>query len=294
MANVLEVRVEQTPGILNWNFEELSTLLDQKLEKYRGLQIAEEDAKEAKEIRADLNRLAKAINDRKISVKKEFCAPYTEFETQAKKLIDKVKEVSNGIDVQIKAYEERAKLEKREAIEAYWKSIDPQNIDIDMIFDSKWLNATCSEKEWKSALDQTRWRIRQDIATLSEFEDQTKRDWCITEYMKTLDTSATLRRWDEQKQAEERARAAKEELAREQAAREEEARKRAEMAAQQEVQKPKPAEPEESKAEDPRDYLYSPTFQLIDLTYDEAMDLTRYMQQKHLTFRSIAKERRKK
>lgn len=291
-AGPLEVRVEQKLGLLNWNFEELNMQLDAQLEKYRGLVLTTEQMSEAKKLRASLNNLAKKINDRKIEVKKEFCQPYAEFEEQAKVLIGKIKDVSGGIDAQIKDYEESKKEEKRKRIEAWWAENGKQTVELEKIWKDSWLNTTCSDEKWMRELEAEKVRISNDIYTLSLMADKErpeKLDFLLREYMKTLDVRRTTDAWEESERAAEQARIEKERLEQERLREEE---KRAEKAAKPE---PQPV-PEANEAHElgPDDYLYSPTFKLIDLTYSQAMDLTNYMKKNGLRFVSVAKERREK
>ena len=120
---------------------------------------------------------------------------------------------------------------------------------------------------------------------MADKDDPKKLDFLLREYMKTLDVRKTTDAWEETVRAAERARVEKERLEQERLRREAE---RAELTA-----KPTPQEVSEPKTEKgPEDYLYSPTFKLIDLTYEQAMALTSYMKAKGLRFVSIAKERR--
>ena len=289
-TKALEVRIEQKLGILNWNFEELNRQLDVQLEKYRGLTFTDDQMPEAKKTRAALNKVAKEINDRKIAVKKEFCAPYTEFEEQAKQLIRKINDVSGEIDAQVKDYEEQRRADKRKRIEAWWAENGKQTVELEKIWKDSWLNTTCSDEKWKQELEAEKVRISNDIYTLSLMADKDrpeKLDFLLREYMKTLDVRRTTDAWEESERAAEQARIEKERLEQE---RQQGEAKRAEMDA-----KPAPVEAPEPKAEKgPDDYLYSPTFKLIDLTYSQAMDLTNYMKKNGLRFVSVAKERREK
>lgn len=289
-TKALEVRIEQKLGILNWNFEELNRQLDVQLEKYRGLTFTDDQMPEAKKTRAALNKVAKEINDRKIAVKKEFCQPYTEFEEQAKQLIRKINDVSGEIDAQVKDYEEQRRADKRKRIEAWWAENGKHTVELEKIWKDSWLNTTCSDEKWKQELEAEKVRISNDIYSLSLMADKErpeKLDFLLREYMKTLDVRRTTDAWEESERAAEQARIEKERLEQERQQRE---AKRAEMAA-----KPAPVEATEPEAEDdPDDYLYSPTFKLIDLTYSQAMDLTNYMKKNGLRFVSVAKERREK
>lgn len=289
-TKALEVRIEQKLGILNWNFEELNRQLDVQLEKYRGLTFTDDQMPEAKKTRAALNKVAKEINDRKIAVKKEFCQPYTEFEEQAKQLIRKINDVSGEIDAQVKDYEEQRRADKRKRIEAWWAENGKHTVELEKIWKDSWLNTTCSDEKWKQELEAEKVRISNDIYSLSLMADKErpeKLDFLLREYMKTLDVRRTTDAWEESERAAEQARIEKERLEQERQQRE---AKRAEMAA-----KPAPVEATEPEAEDdPDDYLYSPTFKLIDLTYSQAMDLKNYMKKNGLRFVSVAKERREK
>ena len=289
-TKALEVRVEQKLGILNWNFEELNRQLDVQLEKYRGLTFTDDQMPEAKKTRAALNKVAKEINDRKIAVKKEFCAPYTEFEEQAKQLIRKINDVSGEIDAQVKDYEEQRRADKRKRIEAWWAENGKHTVDLEKIWKDNWLNTTCSDEKWMHELEAEKVRISNDIYSLSLMADKErpeKLDFLLREYMKTLDVRRTTDAWEESERAAEQARIEKERLEQERQQRES---KRAEMDA-----KPEPVEAPEPKAEKgPDDYLYSPTFKLIDLTYSQAMDITNYMKKNGLRFVSVAKERRER
>lgn len=293
--NSLEVRVDQQIGLLDWNFEELNIALDGYLEKYKGLQFSDNEIKDAAKICADLNRLAKAINDRKISVKKEFCAPYDTFADQAMKLVNKIKVVRADIDAQVKDYKARQQEEKKAKICAWWDENGKKTIPIEKIWNEKWLNSTCSEKEWQNDLNHINEKITSDIYAIAQIGDHAKVDFLLTDYLQTLDVSTSIANWDRMEKARI---AAEEEKARIAAA--EQAKREAEHATPAPVEnvpphvEPAPETPKTAAQDDPNDYLYSPTFQMIDLTYAQALSLTNFMKNSGMKFRSIAKDRRKK
>ena len=74
-------------GIITANFDEYNKWLDAGLKKYQGIVVTEDQIPECKKMRAELNKVEKAINARKVEVKKEFMKPYTEFEEQTKALM---------------------------------------------------------------------------------------------------------------------------------------------------------------------------------------------------------------
>ena len=289
-TKALEVRVEQKLGLLNWNFEELNAQLDAQLEKYRGLTFTDDQMPEAKKTRATLNRVAKEINDRKIAVKKEFCEPYERFEDQAKILIGKIKDVSGAIDQQVKDYETAKKDAKRKQISDWWKLNGDANVPIEKVFDERWLNTTCSEARWKSELEETKTRIRNQIYTITMMAEDVgpeKLDFLLAEYMKKLSLEDAVSAWKIHEEAVKRAAQEKERIERERLQREAE---RAEIVTETQPQATAEPEPQLSR----EDYLYSPTYKMIDLTLEQAKELIRFFNDNHLQFEVLAKEKRRK
>lgn len=278
-------------GVIETNLNELEAYVDESLAKYQGLVYTDDQIKDAKTDRKNLNKLSEAINDWRIRQEREFNEPFAAVKEQCNRIVGRIEETSGKISSQVKAYEQSKKEEKKKQIAAYWDEIKLHDIPLEKIFDERWLNTTFSEKEWKAALNQRKERITADLASFANYADAKMCEFMITEYMKTLDVQMCLDRWNEQVEAERRAEEAKARAEAIRLAREEETRRRAEMAAQRAAEESRPA-PQE--APDPRDFLYSPTFKMIDLTYDQAMDLTNYFKTKGLKFMSISKEKRRK
>lgn len=278
-------------GTIETNLNELEIYVKESLKKYQNLTYTDDQIREAKVDRKNLNSLSKKINSWRIEKEKEFMEPFLNVKNQCRRITDSIDEVSGEIDSQVKAYENNRKAQKKEEITAYWASIRVHNIPIDMVMEEKWLNVTCSEREWKTALENVKRRITADLASFANYQDVEMTDFMITDYMKTLDVQQSLQNWQAQVEAKERAEEAKRQAEAVRAAREEKARQEAEAKAQREAET---VTPEETKADGPRDYLYSPTFKMIDLTYDQAMALTNYMKENGLRFESIAKEKRRK
>lgn len=284
-------------GVIETNLNELEAYVDESLAKYQGLVYTDDQIKDAKTDRKNLNKLSEAINNWRIRQEREFNEPFAAVKDQCNRIVDRIEETSGKISSQVKAYEQSKKEQKKQQIAAYWDEIKLHDIPLDQIFDERWLNTTFSEKDWKAALNQRKERITADLASFANYADARMCEFMITEYMKTLDVQTCLDRWNEQVEAERRAEEAKARAEAIRLAREEEARRRAEMAAQRAAEESRPApqeDPAPQEAPDPRDFLYSPTFKMIDLTYDQAMDLTNYFKAKGLKFMSISKEKRRK
>ena len=59
------------------NFEELKQALQQRLEEYKTLAYNQDSVKAAKKDKATLNKLKKAIDDKRKEIKKAYMQPYT-------------------------------------------------------------------------------------------------------------------------------------------------------------------------------------------------------------------------
>lgn len=75
--------------------------------QFKGLKFSDDQYKDAKALRARLNKDRDFINDRKKSVKAEWMKPYNIFENECKEMMDAIDDVNKPIDEQIKAYENK-------------------------------------------------------------------------------------------------------------------------------------------------------------------------------------------
>lgn len=133
-----------------WNYDSLKADLTTALADYQSRVYTEDMLTEAKEDRAKLNKLKKAINDERISREKEYMQPFNEFKAQAKELCDLIDTASSGIGEQLDAFEQKRQAEKMEAIRTTFNevaSLYPINfITLEMILNDKWLNKSTSDK----------------------------------------------------------------------------------------------------------------------------------------------------
>lgn len=91
-----------SPKELLFNYDELKAFLDENLEMYRNFVVTPDNLTDARAARARVNKVAKALNDQKIAVKKQIMKTYTEdFEPKCKELIAMAKEVADSIGRQI-------------------------------------------------------------------------------------------------------------------------------------------------------------------------------------------------
>ena len=146
-----EVKV-QMPKIkpVIFNFDELKSDLTTALADYQSRVYTEDTIAEAKEDRAKLNKLKKAINDERIAREKEYMQPFNEFKTQAKELCDMIDTASSGIGEQLEAFEQKRLAEKTSHIRTLFNDVasnyDIPFITLEKVMNDKWLNKATSDK----------------------------------------------------------------------------------------------------------------------------------------------------
>lgn len=158
------------PNELAFNFEELHALIAEQTEKYKNLIVTEDGIAEAKKDRANLRKLADALNSEKIAAKKAFMKPYDEFEQKVKQLIDLCKTPAAEIDAQIKAFEEKKKAEKKARLAAHFSRCAgeaAEYVGFDVVFDPKWLNATVRAEDAEAQIEEICGRYKEDVSALN-------------------------------------------------------------------------------------------------------------------------------
>ena len=227
----INLLVEQKNGSIETNSEEIKAALAAKMEEYKGMVFTAESQPEAKRTVASLRKLKKAMNDRRIEIKKTFMAPYTNFEAQVKELDKLIDEPIDFISGQIEEFERRRVEAKKAMICEIYTGIMAEHgtvmeyLPLDRIYDSRWENSTTTQKAITEAITAHVEHVEKDLDTIrameSEFEDKG-----LAKYRATLELSDAITAMNQyQKQKEEILRRQAEE---EQRKAEEEARRAAE------------------------------------------------------------------
>jgi len=198
---MLELKVlENVSGKLAINYEEMKRDLAIQLEKYRGLTFTENEIVEAKSVRANLNKVAKVIDDRRKELKKEFLKPYEIVEKQANELVGMIKEVNSTIDNQIKEFEEREKEHKKDQIFEIWDSKHYNKIGLLQIFDNRWLNKTYTLVAINKDIDDKIIEIENNLKSISALvNDKDKVLELQSKYLITLDLNKTIQDYELEK-----------------------------------------------------------------------------------------------
>lgn len=148
----MELKVEEIKALapIQFNYEDIKKWITEKAKEYKSMVYTEETITNAKLDRATLNKVAKALNDEKIRIKKEVLKPFEDFESKCKELQGIITDASNSIDIQVKAFETKEQEEKKKQIEDLFNTYIgdfKELIIFEQIFNQRWLNKTYTIKK---------------------------------------------------------------------------------------------------------------------------------------------------
>lgn len=168
----LKVYDYNLPECVLFNYSELKQELQEKVAMYETLVYTDDQIKQAKADKANLNKLKKALNDERIRREREYMEPFNDFKVKINEIISIIDKPVALIDKQVKEFEEKQKKEKLDKIDEYMVQVEmllPANVHIPI--DSKWLNASVSMKSIKETIDSKAEQIKKDLATLAELPE---------------------------------------------------------------------------------------------------------------------------
>ena len=178
---------------IEWNYEQAKAAMMELVEPYKSVIVTEDAVSVAKSDLARLRKYQKAINDRKIEIKKEYEAPYKAFEAQVKDVLSVIDTGISNIDRQVKDFDERRKELKRQDIAAYWQTVIGNiPVKLDSVLNPKWLNASVKLEQVKTEIDAFIRRITADIETVKMMNSPFETELMHTLFS-TLDIAAVLR-----------------------------------------------------------------------------------------------------
>lgn len=140
----LELKLSEIkPVPVTFNYDELKKEVAEKTLPYKGLIVEEDAIPVAKTDLANLRKLEKAIDDRRKAVKKEYNAPYMEFEAKIKDILSDIQAAEQNIDSQVKAFEKKVEDEKLSQIQKFFGLAFGElakDIRFEKVYNPKWLN----------------------------------------------------------------------------------------------------------------------------------------------------------
>lgn len=289
----MELRVEPVtfPEVIQFNYEELKAEITSSTEMYKNLVYTDDQIGDAKKKRAELNKWIKVLTDERIKIKKECLKSYEEFEWKINDLVEIVNESVWSIDKQIKEFEQIKKEEKRKEIEALFETIGFQAfVQLPMIWDEKWLNASVSMKSIEEKMRARLNEISTAVFTLNKLPEFGFE--ALELYKETLDLPKAIEKAQHmseiakkkaQYEAEEKARREAEEARAKQIA-QEQASQQLEQPAEQMVMDLVPQEaPAQQELEPSKEWI---RFAAL-LTTEDALALKEFFQSRNIEFRAI-------
>lgn len=179
---------------IKWNKEEMEAAVRHKIAAYQNVVYTEDNMKQAKTDRAELNKLIKAIEERRKMVKKIINEPYDVFKEELKEILTLIQETVGIIDRQVMAFEDQQKNEKKKIIQKSYDEVIGDLAEVlpfERVFDIRYLNQTyklaTAQAEVKAKVE----KIRTDLETIDSLESKYKLN-AKDVYIKTLDLSKAL------------------------------------------------------------------------------------------------------
>lgn len=296
----LKVTPYDLPARIDFNFEQLRQEIEEKAKSYSLCVYTEDTVKLAKEDRATLNRLKKALNDERIRREKEYNAPFMEFKAKINELIAIIDKPVEIIDAQVKSFEEAQRKAKADEIQRWYTqnraSIGaPVWLELRKIAKPQWANASVKLPAIYEEIKQACAKIQADVETINALPGFSFEAMDV--YTKSLDLAAAIA--EGQRLADIQRRKAEAEAARkaaEEAKKAAEALKAAESAKAPEVEQipteaqktPPEAAQSHTEAKEAQPAARWVAFEAY-LTTEQAFELRDYLKNREIPFRSPKK-----
>lgn len=295
----MELRVNEVaiPEKIDFNYDELKAELTSKVSFYETLVYTDDQIKDAKADKANLNKLKRALNDERIRREKEYMQPFNVFKAQINEIIGIIDKPIAVIDEQVKAFDEKRKAEKQKAIEELFATIGFQNfVTLEKIWDPKWLNASVPMKSIEDQMRSRMYEIGNDVLTLhnlpelgfeaTEVYKQTLDiNVAVSEAKKMVEVTKKKAEAKAREKAEEEARKAEEERkAQERAAEEQRAAMAKAMTPPEDAQQAPTEEPQPAPVQSEPKFLVK--FEAI-VTEKQAVELAAWFAERHIQFKQI-------
>ncbi|WP_153551798.1 DUF1351 domain-containing protein [Ligilactobacillus murinus] len=175
LVTLEQVDIAYTPATLQIkNKDVLDQAIEAFISKYEGIVVTEETLKDAKDSKAKVNALKKALEDKRKEQKRLYNEPLNKFEKEIKANVEKLDQVYQSINEGVKFFEEQKREERKKEIEAKiaeiseLNGVDPQTVE----FRKSWLNATPSmAKKTEEIVEavQKQKRINKDVQAIQEY-----------------------------------------------------------------------------------------------------------------------------
>jgi hypothetical protein len=210
MAKKLIV-VKQLP-VIEEHLKNLSLEIDKKVENALSLVVNEDTVKDVKNLRAELNKDFKEVEDQRKLVKTAIMSPYEAFENIYKGYVgNKYKDADIKLKEKIDEVENQLKAEKEEEVKSYFNEcLKDANIDF-ITYEKTNINVTLSAS-MKSLKETAKSFIDKVVDDLKLISTQEFNEEILVEYKKDLNVSKAITEVSDRKKALEEEKLRQEEL----------------------------------------------------------------------------------
>ncbi len=176
MENEIIIKTDLKPGRVDENFDEVKKRVKEEMKQYEGLVFSDDQVKDAKSTRANLNKLRKQIDDRRKAIKKQWNEPYVVFENKVKEVLAIIDPPLLQLASQINGFEERRKEEKQKELrEMMQEVISKQDETVagivercNWVYDERWENASVSVNQASKQLSDKIEAIQNAVETIDD------------------------------------------------------------------------------------------------------------------------------
>lgn len=176
MNSIVPVEVKKSLGTIQDNLDAVEASIRERIAEYKNMVVTEDSIRDAKQVVAEIRKEQKALDDSRKAIKKDWMSPYETFEDRAKKIIKLYDEPIRTINEQLAVFEEDRKEAKRKVIaDIYEKANKGEHADwltLEALFDDRWLNATYSEKNIRSDIEDAFARLDISISSIKAMESE--------------------------------------------------------------------------------------------------------------------------
>ena len=193
---------EVKPVPVVFNYDELKKDLEITLKSYSNYVVDEHNLSIAKSDMAKLNKVKKALNDKKIEVKKTILQDYELFESQVKELISMVDDGVSSIKKQTDEFElERIQAKKNE-IKLFFDAYNKGGLlKLEQIYNPKWENKGYSLDNIKKEIIETISQVFKDVEVIDSLNESSESIKLLKiKYLNTLDLTKTLNDFNVEKE----------------------------------------------------------------------------------------------
>lgn len=183
--------IKQLPQIEE-HLKDLSTEIDKKVKDAKSLICTEETVKTVKQVRADLTKDFKNLEEQRKTVKEQILAPYMQFEEIYKTYVsNRYKEADIDLKQKIDSTENELKKQKENEIKDYFEEYKTAN-NIDFInYEQANINVTLTASK-KSLKEQAKKFIDEIVDDLKLIETQECKKEILVEYKQNLNVSKSI------------------------------------------------------------------------------------------------------